>query len=126
MLYSHFTEELLGLQGIIVNKIEKSIANLRNLIDETGSESKAQDFLKKEAADCYRLLQEMNRHILIRDTDWERIYSNIEKDRTAFLRYYGVMRINMTSNDIVDMCMAVMINDELYLYSERLKNEVTE
>lgn len=89
-------------------------------------------FEKLPAEDCFRKLMEMepekrckwlvlqNRFMLIRDKDWEKIFSDIAAHEEAFVRYYTIMRFNMKTQNMVEMCTSVFINDELYGYCRSL------
>lgn len=72
--------------------------------------------MEQSVNDRFRWLVEHNRHILIRDKDWEKIYDDIENNADSFGRYYPIMRIRMDNSSITDMCTALMINDDLYEY----------
>lgn len=60
---------------------------------------------------------EHNKYILIRDKDWEKIFTDIEKNQDSFNRYYSIMRVKLDSDSLVDMSVGLMINDDLYAYS---------
>ena len=71
-------------------------------------------------------LVESNKYILIRDKDWEKIFTDIENNGDSFGRYYSIMRVKMDSDSLVDMCSALMINDDLYDYSKTLAEQLEE
>ena len=50
----------------------------------------------------------------IRDRDWERILTAIEKVPGSFLRYFPLWRIKLNSNPMRYIVMALIINDDLY------------
>ena len=54
---------------------------------------------------------------MIRDKDWEKIFTDIEKNQDSFNRYYSIMRVKLDSDSLVDMSVGLMINDDLYAYS---------
>ena len=69
---------------------------------------------------------EIYKYILIRDKDWEKIFTDIENNGDSFGRYYSIMRVKMDSDSLVDMCSALMINDDLYDYSKTLAEQLEE
>ena len=72
---------------------------------------------------CCEWLVEQNRFFLIRDEHWEKVFDDIEKDINSFSRYYGLFRAKLDTTSLVDMCTALMINDELYAFSRRLTEQ---
>ena len=80
---------------------------------------------KRQHEKCEWLV-ESNKYILIRDKDWEKIFTDIENNGDSFGRYYSIMRVKMDSDSLVDMCSALMINDDLYDYSKTLAEQLEE
>jgi len=58
--------------------------------------------------------------MMLRDKDWEKIFTEIETDPNAFGRYYKIVRSKLMDMDLVEMCVALFINDEFYRYSGEL------
>ena len=116
-------EELIYYEegDVIHPDIQETLVNCRRLMDEIAMEEETLGFLEKEAEECYELLQEWNRYILIRDKDWERIFHNIKEARENFVRYYALLSIDMRTQNIIDLCKALMLNDALYKYSGSLE-----
>lgn len=65
-------------------------------------------------------LIEQNRSILLRDRDWIQIFSDIEEHSEAYERYYPMVRVKLESQGLIQMTMALVLNDELYAYAEEL------
>ena len=57
----------------------------------------------------------------------KKIFSDIEEHENAFARYYPMMRIKITHNDLIYLVMAFVLNDAFYEYCQELseiyKNE---
>lgn len=112
------TEELKFLEkgDVISPELEKSLKRLRDFLKSLLEEDHFKKLMEQSVNDRFRWLVEHNRHILIRDKDWEKIYDDIENNADSFGRYYPIMRIKMDNSSITDMCTALMINDDLYEY----------
>ena len=63
---------------------------------------------------------------MIRKTDWEQVYKNLEESPDSFARYYSLIRVDSGKNDIYKMTSALMINDELYQYTKELAETTKE
>ena len=59
-------------------------------------------------------LVEQNRYFLIREQDWNKIFSDIEENVLSFYRYYPMMRIELNHTDTICLVRALVLNDELY------------
>lgn len=103
--------------------LEKSLGHSRIFLDSLLEEDEFKELQKKTAQDRCRWLVEQNRYILIRDKDWEKIFSDIEDNEESFGRYYPIVQVKMDSPNLVDMGVGLMINDDLYTYSKMLANQ---
>lgn len=70
--------------------------------------------MEKPAEIRCRWLTEHNKSILIRDTDWCKIFRDIKQNPDSFRRYYPMVRVMAESNDLRDMVKAIVMNDDLY------------
>lgn len=52
----------------------------------------------------------------MRDKDWEKIFADIEENKESFGRYYPLFRVRIESDGLMDMSIALLINDDLYAY----------
>lgn len=100
--------------------IEKSLVNGINFLALAREEEEYKWLLEGSAEKCCEWLVEENKYFLIRDEHWDKVFTNIENDINSFGRYYGLFRVKMNNNSMIDMCTALMINDELYEYSKSL------
>ena len=69
---------------------------------------------------------EQNRYFLMRDKDWEKIFADIEDNKESFGRYYPLFRVRIESDGLMDMSIALLINDDLYAYSKELAEQEEE
>ena len=66
-------------------------------------------------ARCEFLARE-NRYLLIRDKDWEKIFTDIKNNEKSFARYYPMVRVIISSDGLSNMLKAIVLNDDLYKY----------
>ncbi len=78
------------------------------------------ELMGRPPIDRCRFLVEENRYILLRDKDWEKIFDDIHGHEESFARYYSMVRVSITSDPLVDMVRAMVINDDLYEYCKEL------
>lgn len=111
---------------IISHDLEKSIAQSRKFLDTLLEEEMFKTLMTKDAYQKCKWLVDQNKYILIRDIDWDKIFTDIEENPTSFGRYYSLFRVDLSKNGLVDMCIAFMINDAFYSYSEILAEKIKE
>ena len=92
----------------------ESMLELKKACQEAIREEEYQKLLGETWEKRCQWLAENNRWLVVRDTDWEKIYDDIKEHDTAFARYYPMMRIHYTSDHLIWMCKAYFINDALY------------
>lgn len=66
---------------------------------------------------CQFLIQQ-NQSVCLREEDWRHIFSEIEKEKDAFERYYPMVRVKITSENVLNIVRAFVLNDALYKYCE--------
>lgn len=69
---------------------------------------------------------EQNTCILIRDMDWDKIFTNIELNKDSFYRYYPIFRVELENEELIQMTIAFLINDDLYYHIKDLAAEQEE
>lgn len=106
--------------------IRESLAVLGTFFDKLPAEAGFRMLMNRMPEERCKWLIQQNQHITVRDKDWEKIFTDIETHEEAFARYYTVMRLNMRTQNIVEMCTSVFINDELYSYCRTLAAELKE
>lgn len=70
--------------------------------------------IKKSPNERCRFLVEQNRSILIRDSDWRKIFKDIKTNDDSFKRYYPMVRVSITSDSVGAVVRVLIINDDLY------------
>ena len=105
-------------------EMEKSLGTSRIFLDSILQEEHFKELQQRSPKDKCRWLVENNKYILIRDMDWEKIFTDIESNEDSVGRYYSIMRVKMDGLGLVDMSVALMINDDLYAYSKILAEQV--
>ena len=106
--------------------LAEALGKSRKFLDSILEEKEYKEWKEKSAHEKCEWLVESNKYILIRDKDWEKIFTDIENNGDSFGRYYSIMRVKMDSDSLVDMCSALMINDDLYNYSKTLAEQLEE
>lgn len=94
-----------------------SIAESRKFIDSLLEKEEYKNLMEMDAHSRCEWLSMANRYFLIRDTDWDKVYTDIERNPDSFGRYYPLFRVKLDSEELIDMSIAFMINDAFYAYS---------
>lgn len=89
--------------------------------DSVSEEDFYKELLKKSWKERAEWLVEQNEYFLLRDKDWEKIFADIQQDENAFARYYPMMRVKITSEHVIQVIKALVINDEFYEFCKSLK-----
>lgn len=100
--------------------IKEAIALSMRFLESALEEDKYKELMKENARKRCRWIIENNRYFLIRDKDWDKVFKNIEENENAFSRYYKLFRAKLNDEDTLNMCIAFLINDELYDYTKIL------
>lgn len=83
---------------------------------EMNEEENFAKLMRATAKERCEWLVQQNRTILLRDEDWEKIFTNIKTNDECFERYYPMVRLKGTCQEILDTIRAVVTNDELYMF----------
>lgn len=89
--------------------------------DSIVEEDLYKELMKKPAIERCKWLVHQNTSILIRDQDWNKIFSDIHENENAFSRYYPMVRWNFNYIDSVYMVVAIILNKELYTFCKENK-----
>lgn len=103
--------------------IEKSLIKSMWILDSVLDEERYKSLLGGSAKERCEWIVLQNRTILICDHHWDKVFTKIENDVDSFGRYYSLFRVRMDSSNLVDMCTALLINDELYEYCRSLMTQ---
>lgn len=107
----------------IAPSLNNSLMRFFEFYRETIQEDKYHELLKQGPIHAVRYLIRQNRYLLFMEEAWDRIINNIENNIDAFERYYPMVRVEPTKNDLVHFIRALVLNDELYQYCmDRLSN----
>jgi hypothetical protein len=121
-------EELMGYEtgDTIRPGLAESLGRSRKVLDAILDETSFAELSNKSAEEKFSWMVRQNEYILIKKTDWEQIYRNLEEKPDSFARYYSLMRVDSGKNNISFMTRALMVNDELYSYTKELADNVKE
>lgn len=104
----------------LMESLQKSFSFYNNLTTEKCYE----ELMEKSAVERCEWLIEQNRSILIRDKDWNKIFSDIEENKDAFARYYPMMRVKINSGNLLYLTRAIVLNDELYDFCKDMSDDI--
>lgn len=93
-----------------------------NFYNNLTKEKYYRELMEKSAMERCEWLIQKNRSILIRDKDWDKIFSDIEENEEAFARYYPMMRVRINSEELVYLIWAIVLNDELYSFCREISD----
>lgn len=99
--------------------LKKAFIFYNSLLDE----KYYKELMEQTASIRCRWLVDHNRSILIREQDWNKIFTDIEEDKESFSRYYPMMRLKLNHEDQIYMIIAIALNDELYEYCKQFIKE---
>jgi hypothetical protein len=64
--------------------------------------------------DRREFLAQSSSRVLLRDSDWERIFTEIIRREDAFRRYYPMARVDVSQREAGLIVRALVLNDDLY------------
>ena len=82
--------------------------------------------MKKSYKERCQFLVDQNRSLLIRDSDWRKIFKDIKTNEDSFNRYYPAVRVSITSDSVDALVCALIINDDLYNFVYEYSHKATE
>jgi hypothetical protein len=100
--------------------LANSLGGSRKFLDEILDESDFSELSKLSAEAKFRWIIRHNKYILVTKENWEQVYKNLEENPDSFARYYPLMRVNVGQNNLWLMARALLVNDELYIYTKEL------
>ena len=105
----------------ITPKIEGFLKQLAAFCAGLLEEEEYKSLMEKEPIVRCKWLAEENDAVLIRDSDWGKIFEDVEKNENSFVRYYPLMRLNLNNDAAYYAAIALLVNDDLYAYLGNLK-----
>ncbi|MBP3741517.1 MAG: hypothetical protein J6J00_00885 [Treponema sp.] len=101
-------------ENTIETKLQKNMIEYFKFMETTLKEERFAELMKKTSKDRCQFLVEQNRSLLIRDSDWRKIFKDIKTNDDSFKRYYPMVRVSITSDSVGAVVRALIINDDLY------------
>ena len=98
-------------------KLVESIRGSRAFLDSLLNEAEYAELMQAEVSVRCQWMVDNNHYMLIRDKDWEKVFSDIEKNKESFSRYYSLFRVSADSDGQVELIRDMMLNDDLYAFS---------
>lgn len=89
----------------------------------TIAEERFVELMDKSAKERCEWIVEQNRSMLIRDIDWEKIFTDIEEHRESFERYYPMVRVALNSEGVSNLVKAIVLNDDFYEYCKNFSDK---
>lgn len=105
-------------------KIMASLSLSFNFYKSILDEEEYAQLMKDSAESRCRWLIKNNRSILLRDIDWEQIFTDIYEHKESFGRYYPMMCVLIEHDELLYMVKAIVLNRELYEYCQELTNQI--
>lgn len=101
--------------------IEQSIRTLLNFVDTLTETESYREAAAKPVWEQGDMIVAASDHVpTLRDRDWERIFSNLDKAPNCFRRYYALFGIDLDDQRVRDVVTALIINDDLYEYARTI------
>lgn len=117
--YLKFFETNDKIDPRLERRVIRNFRILENVREEM-KETELNHLMEKDAHSLCKWIINNNRSILIRDKDWDKIFTNIETNKDSFIRYYPIFRVRMNCMDLVELVTALLINDDLYSHIMKL------
>ena len=103
------------------------IDEIRKVLNsELGTNLEEEDYanlMQKSAWERCEWLVYQNRYFLMRDKDWETIFTHIFEQETSFERYYPMMRVKCNTDNLVYLVRSFALNDDFYEYAKEVTTE---
>lgn len=84
------------------------------------------DLMEGDTKERLEWITNNDKNILLRDKDWERIFSEIENDYESFGRYYELFSMTANFEEVNRLRIALLVNDDLYHYSKVLADQISD
>lgn len=97
----------------IAEQVGKCFAFYRNAVRE----ERFGELMNASPKERFEWLVYQNRSILLRDKDWDKIFGDISENQDSFERYYPMVRVKVTSDPLIYLIRAIVINDDFYRYA---------
>ena len=101
-----------SIPQILLDSVKKYFEFYQSLLQE----EKFTTLMNGTSYERCEWLAYQNKYILIKDTDWEKIFDDIEINRESFLRYYPMVRVEAYNAKVQNLVKAIVLNDAFYTY----------
>ena len=98
--------------------VEEGVLEFYRFYAGTTKEDRFNELLEETPQSRCQFLIERNRTMTLREEDWKHLFDKIETEKASFRRYYPMVRVEMNSEDTIDIVRAIVLNDELFQYCE--------
>lgn len=112
--------------NLIAPKIDHVIKHICKFLKTLLSEPHFEELSSKDAHPKCKWMILINRYFCVRDVDWEKVFTDIEQNPASFSRYYPLFRIEISNENSLFLCTALLINDDFYEYSKALTDSEEE
>lgn len=107
------------IHPLVMGKLKQ----FRPFFQSLPKEPKFHDLVGQSARQRCRWLADNNRQLLLRDSDWQQIFAQIEVSPAAFARYYPMDRLQLQNDDAIEIMRGLVLNDALYAFFQTLPEE---
>ena len=101
----------------------KDLKQLFLFYDNVTKEDAYKKLMNEPPINRCKWLVEQNRSILIRDKDWNKIFEDIEVNENSFSRYYPMISLKINHRIVLNIILAIVLNDDLYRYCLEIKKK---
>lgn len=101
-----------------------AIGKSRKFLDSILEDDRYSELLNETSLTKCEWIARQNRYLPLRDKDWEKIYSDVKEDKESFGRYFSLMLVSINSDAQVEMCIGLILNDDLYSFSRELADQI--
>ena len=96
----------------LLKNIKSGFKSLKTLLEENSFK----ELQMKTAEELCEWIVKRNSYLLLRDTDWEKIFKNIKENPQSFERYYLSVMIPLNDGDIKWFIYSLVLNDDFYAF----------
>ncbi len=98
--------------------IEEAIQKVMDFAESLPKQQSYRQIAQKSVQEIENWLSKISFGIYgLRDRDWQRIFTNLEKDPKSVKRYCSLFLIKQDSSPVREVVQALIINDDLYEYA---------
>lgn len=107
----------------VAPKLAESLGKSFKFYHGATEEQRYKNLLKGTHEERSVFLIEQNQCLMLRDVDWQYIFSTMKSDPATYARYYPMVRVNCDSTGVMQIVRAFVLNNELYAFAEELSKK---